>query len=300
MAGKHKILFGTSGWSYDDWKGVFYPLKTPSRFDYLRFAAEYFDALEINSTFYRPPSPATAASWVRRTADKPAFEFTAKLHQRFTHARGEPWTPAEAADFKRGIDPLADAGKLGGLLMQFPWSFRNTPTHRKWLEAVIAEFNQYPLFLEVRHASWDNPQVLDFLNDAAVAMVSVDQPLFANSLPPTEKVTAHLGYVRLHGRNYRDWFSKDAGRDARYDYLYSEDELKAWVTTIRKISQDAKKLFVFNNNHYQGQAAANSLELKHLLTEERLPVPPDLLRAYPRLAKIAPETQRTERQGRLL
>ncbi|MCD6404334.1 MAG: DUF72 domain-containing protein [Planctomycetes bacterium] len=300
MGAKQRVLFGTSGWSYEDWKGTFYPRKAPGKFDYLGFAARYFDALEINSTFYRPPSPRTAASWVRRTADREGFEFTAKLHQRFTHQRSQPWTKADADVFKSGIDPLAEAGKLGGLLMQFPWSFRNTSGHRKWLEAVIAEFREYPLFLEVRHKSWQDPEILSYLGDAEVGLVDVDQPLFPGSLEPGGRVTAARGYVRLHGRNRANWFRKDVGRDARYDYLYSEDELKHWVERIRSLAKETQKVFVFNNNHYQAQAAANSLELKSLLTGERLPLPGDLLRTYPRLEQIGKTTGIGETQGRLL
>jgi uncharacterized protein YecE (DUF72 family) len=293
------VLFGTAGWSYEDWKGAFYPEKPPSRFDYLRFAAGKFDALEINSTFYRPPTARMAKSWVRRTADLKGFEFTAKLHERFTHRRGEQWTEAEAAAYKEGIDPLQEAGKLGGILLQFPWSFKNTPESRKWLEAVVEEFREYPLFLEVRHKSWASDDFFHYLDEAGVGFVDVDQPLFSGSLPPTERVTAKRSYVRLHGQNKEKWFDENAQGWQRYDYLYSEDELAKWVTKIRDLSRKAEKVFVFNNNHYRGQAAANSLELKNLLTGEKLPVPPDLLATYPRLSRIA-APQAGETQPRLL
>ncbi len=300
MAESQNVLFGTSGWSYEDWKGAFYPEKPPSRFDYLRFAAEHFEALEVNSTFYRPATERMAKSWVRRTADLKDFEFTAKLHQRFTHERGEAWTSPEAAAYKEGIEPLAEAGKLGGILVQFPWSFKNTPESRRWLEAVVEEFKEYPLFLEVRHKSWASDEFFRYLDDAGVGFVDVDQPLFSGSLPPTEKVTGRRGYVRLHGQNKEKWFDEKAEAWQRYDYLYSEDELAKWVTKIRDISKKADKVFVFNNNHYRGQAAANSLELKSLLTGARVPVPGDLIATYPRLSRVASPGKGGEKQARLL
>jgi len=299
MAGFQNCLFGTSGWSYEDWKGLFYPEKCPSKFDSLRFAAEHFDALEINSTFYRPPSPKTAQSWARRTEDLPGFEFTAKLHQRFTHQREKPWTANEADIYRRGIDPLAEAGKLGGILVQFPWSFKNTPESRAWLERLVGEFRRYPLFVEVRHNSWATADFLAFLDANEAGFVEVDQPLFSSSLTPGERVTAKRGYVRFHGRNKANWFAEGAGRNARYDYLYNEAELADWVGRIRKISTKAEKVFVFSNNHFRGQAAVNSLELKSLLTGEKLAVPAELLKAYPRLSKVA-RPQEGESQGRLI
>ena len=297
MAEFKSFLFGTSGWSYEDWRGVFYPEHPGGSFDSLQYAAEYFDALEINSTFYRPPSPKTAASWARRTEHKDGFLFTAKLHQRFTHQRHERWSDPEASVFKRGMDPLAQAGKLGGILVQFPWSFRNVPENRKWLAAVIGEFKNYPLFIEVRHASWATDDFFGYLDNAGVGLVDIDQPLFDNSLAPSGRVTGSNAYVRLHGRNRENWFKEGAGRDARYDYLYDEGELAEWVKRIRTLSKKADTVFVFTNNHYRGQAAVNSLELKSLLTGEKLPVPPELLAAYPRAKQIATPG---ESQGQLL
>ncbi len=299
VAERQRILFGTRGWSYADWKGVFYPEERPRGFSELSFAAEYFDALEVNSTFYRPASPAMAASWAKRVEGKKGFEFTAKLYQRFTHNREEQWTAAEADEVKRGMAPLAEAGKLGGILVQFPWSFKNEAVERKWLERLVAEFAEYPLYLEVRHDSWREEDFFKYLDEAGVGFVDIDQPVIGKSIPPMEKVTGGKGYVRFHGRNAKAWFAKDAGRDARYDYLYDENELSAWVERIRKMTGSAEKVFVFNNNHYRGQAAVNSLELKSLLTGERVEAPAELVAAYPRLGLIVKKSG-GEKQGRLM
>ncbi len=299
MAREHRVLFGTAGWSFEDWKGIVYPEKRPKGFDELRHMAQYFDSVEINVTFYRPPYPNMVKSWLRRTADFPDFRFTAKLHQRFTHQRGAPWTSAEADEYKRGIAPLADAGRLGGLLAQFPWSFKNTDEDREWLERVIAEFGGFGLFLEVRHDSFRKDDFFDYLDGRGVGFVNIDQPLFHGSLPPTERVTGQRGYVRLHGRNFKEWFRDAAGRNARYDYLYSTAELEEWLKKIREIAAEAQATYVINNNHYRGQAAANSLELKSLYEERKVAAPASLVEAYPRIVPFV-EPEKGEAQGRLV
>ncbi len=298
MSESRKTLFGTAGWSYEDWKGHFYPQR-PGRLDMLAFAAEYFDVIEVNSTFYHPPSPRTTRSWVRRTAHLEGFEFTVKLHQRFTHQRAEQWSPAEADTFRRGIGPLADAGRLGGILVQFPWSFKNTQDSRRWLSRIVDAFTDYCLFVEVRHDSWSQESFFEWLDEKRVGFVDVDQPLFSGSLPPVERVTGGRGYVRLHGQNRANWFKEDAETYQRYDYLYSADELQEWVLKLREIGQAAERTYCINNNHYRAQAAANSLELKSLFCGDTVAVPGPLLASYPRLRQIARQ-QEDESQGRLL
>lgn len=298
MSGYGNVLFGTSGWSYEDWKCVFYPESRQRGFNELAYSASFFDALEINSTFYRPAAAATAASWARRVAERRGFQFTAKLFQRFTHEREERWTTAEADEVKRGMSALAEAGKLGGILIQFPWSFKNTPEERDWLEALVKEFKEFPLFLEVRHDSWRTEEFFGYLDSVGVGFVDIDQPVIGRSIPPMDKVTGRSGYVRLHGRNSKAWFKdKEDFPGARYDYLYNEEELREWVARIKKLSGEADKVFVFNNNHYRGQAAVNSLELRHLLTGVPVAVPQSLLASYPRLKAI---TATQEGQGSLI
>lgn len=299
MTEKQRVLFGTAGWSYPDWQGTVYPDRKPRGFDDLRYISEYFDAVELNVTFYRPPQPNTAKSWARRTADRKRFKFTAKLHQRFTHQREERWTAAQADEYKRGIAPLAEAGKLGGILLQFPWSFKNTPPDRKWLEAVIEEFKEFPLFVEIRHDSWRDDTLLEYLDGAGVGFVNIDQPVFRDSLPPTRAVTGNKGYIRLHGRNADAWFDERSGRNERYNYLYDEDELAEWVEKLRDVAARAESVFLISNNHYRGQAAVNSLELMSLFEDRKVPVPHPLLETYPRLERIA-AGEETESQGRLL
>ncbi len=281
-----RIFVGTAGWSYEDWDGIVYPAPRPRGFHPLPFLARSIDLVEINSTFYRPATAAMAQSWVQKVAAFREFLFAVKLHQAFTHAQEDP-APGAADLFKRGIEPLVAAGRLAALLVQFPWSFLNTPENRGRLETLFDLFAEYPLALEVRHSSWDNDEVRDELRRRQVALCNIDQPVIGKSLGPSSVTTdRRFAYVRLHGRNYQNWFREGAGRDARYDYLYSKDELSEWVQRIRDLAASSDRVYVITNNHYRGQALANALQLKNMATGEKLEIPEGLLRQYPLLEEI--------------
>jgi uncharacterized protein YecE (DUF72 family) len=283
MRKRAPVRVGVAGWDYPDWKGVLYPKPKPRGFDPVRYLANYIDLIEINSTFYRPQTPEVARRWVDRIADIEGFRYTAKLSRRFTHERGSAWTRAEVKEVKAGMSVLNDAGVLDALLIQFPWSFKNEPNSREWLDDLTRTFEEYPLVVEVRHEGWNNPEFYAWLTDRAIGFVNVDQPLFKKSLKPSAHITSHAGYVRVHGRNYMEWFRKDAGRDARYDYLYSAEELEPWVERTRKIAADktTQNVDVVFNNHYKAQAVVNAVQFKALLTDEPATVPPLLYESYP-------------------
>lgn len=276
------IRFGPAGFQYKDWESVVYPLPKPPRFDPLGYIASYFDTCEINSTFYGPARPSTVESWIRRVEHNPSFRFTAKLHQRFTHQRKEPWSQDEVDEVRAGMDPMMEAGKLGALLLQFPWSFRREDDTREWLDDVVTTFRDYPLVLEVRHSSWNTPAFFDALAARGIGFVNIDQPLFKNSIKPSALATAPVGYVRVHGRNYQDWFRPDAGRDARYDYLYTAGELKPWAERTKEIAAEppTEDVFVVTNNHFRGKAAVNALMLKSMVEGRPVPAPPGLVAEY--------------------
>lgn len=276
-----RVHVGTAGWSYKDWEGVFYPWPHPRGFDPLAYVARYVDAVEVNSTFYRPVDPGAARGWVDRVADFERFAYTAKLWRRFTHERDTAFTRAEVALVRRGMRPLHDAGKLGAVLAQFPWSFRRTDENRQWLDDVVRAFEELPLVVEVRHASWDVPEFYEELVERSIGFVNIDQPLFRHSVKPSATVTAPVGYVRIHGRNYRDWFRKNAGVEARYDYLYSPAELAPWAArSTRLAAGGADEVFTITNNHYRAQAAVNAIQLKGMLLDEPVPAPEPLYAAY--------------------
>src|SRR5256714_12269262 len=291
------IRIGPAGWSYADWRGRVYPEGAGSKFDTLALVAKYFDTAEINSSFYYPPKPETARAWLERTAHNPNFIFTAKLHKVFTHKR-DRLTDKDEGAFREGIDPIRDAAKLGALLIQFPWSFKNDREERIYLEQLIERFKDYPLVVELRHESWNHPRILQTLEDLGVGLCDIDQPQFANSIKPSAEVTSSIGYIRLHGRNYQNWFREEANVMERYDYLYSRDELDPWIDRIKEISDKAKETFVITNNHARGQSLVNAFEILAQLEEEKMPGPAKLIETYPRLSEsVEPDDE--EAQGSL-
>jgi uncharacterized protein YecE (DUF72 family) len=283
---EHEIRVGPAGWSYDDWKGIVYPARTPSKFDQLAYIAEFFNTIEINSSFYRPPSAQASSSWARRVAHNKHFKFSAKLYQKFTHDRGQA-TREDEASYRGGIDPLMTAGKLGALLLQFPWSFKNTETDREYLDGLIEKFKDYPLVVELRHASWNQAEIYQWLESHQVGFCNIDQPLFARSIKPSARATSRVGYVRLHGRNYESWFSdlgnRPEDRAERYNYLYSPEELAPWIERIEDVARQASNTYVITNNHFQGKGVVNGLEIRSRLEGKKLPGPVTLIAEYPRI-----------------
>src|SRR5688572_13277499 len=256
------IRVGTSGWNYPSgkgtWNGIFYPVPPGRRtrkaggFDELGFYAEHFDTVEINSTFYGVPAPATARGWAERTP--PGFEFSLKLYQKFTHpdmfhkATGrDPWSlgQKDVDEFRHAIDPLAAAGKLGALLAQFPASFRNEPDTRAYLEWLLERFRGYQVAVELRHRSWsDQPvETLQLLDAFGGAWAQIDEPKFQFSIRQNLLPNARtFYYLRLHGRNAKAWWKHDKSED-RYNYLYSADELRPFAEAAKEASRDVKKAY---------------------------------------------------------
>lgn len=297
MRALRDIRVGPAGWSYADWRGRVYPDSAGTKFDTLALVAKYFDTAEINSSFYHPPSPETARSWLQRIEHNPNFVFTAKLYRTFTHERGKATNEDEKL-YREGIDPLLQAGKLGAVLVQFPWSFRNDIQERNYLNQLVERFKEYPLVVELRHESWNNPRLLQTLEDLGVGLCDIDQPLFHDSIKPSAEVTSDIGYIRLHGRNYQNWFREEANVVERYDYLYSPEELDPWVNRIKEVAAKAKQTFVITNNHARGQSLVNAFEILAELEEEKVPGPAKLIETYPRLAEsVEPDDE--DEQGRL-
>jgi len=281
-----KYYVGTAGWSYEDWEGIVYPMARGRGFHPLLYLGDYINIVEINSTFYRPASPALALSWFRKVEGRPDFLFSVKLHQAFSHGRRDIGQ-RDADDFKAGIELLRVKQRLAALLIQFPWSYAGTAANTDYLLRLFGLFAGYPLALEVRHSSWDAPGFYDLLRENGVAFCNIDQPVFKNSIGPSAVSTnPDFAYVRLHGRNYENWFREEAGRDARYDYLYAKDELGEWVERIKGLGTKSGKVYVITNNHYRGQAMANALQIRNMITGEKVDVPELLLEKYPVLREI--------------
>ena len=297
MADRSRIYIGTAGWSYKDWEGIVYPAQIKKSQHPVAYLAQYIDLLEINTSFYGHIKPEWGKLWSRMAREvNPEFVFTAKLNKAFTHspiavvestsAETIRSTSEDERLSKDGLDSIANENMLGALLVQFPISFKNTNANRDYLDSVIEKFKQYPLVVEVRHNSWTNERTLKYFAEKGVAFCNIDQPNLGDAIRPTEHVTGPIGYVRLHGRNYEQWFDSDSRND-RYNYLYTEPELERWKTRIDTIAQKAGKTFVVANNHFEGKAAVNALQLKSMLKGGPVKVPELLVKRYWELGEIA-------------
>jgi len=291
-AAPSNIRVGPAGWSYPDWSGYVYPKRRPKGFHEATYLAQFFDTIEINTSFYAPMRADHAKQWIDRVAANPRFLFTAKLWQKFTH-EGIVIPASIAAEDDRavraGFDVLHKAGKLGAMLLQFPFSFHRNKESRAYLEQLLRRFADYPLAVEVRHASWNDAEILAILRERRVAFCNIDQPVIGKSLEPSAEVTAPIGYVRFHGRRYDTWFSDDASVPSyeRYNYLYSAKELEPWAARIETLAEKARNVFVVTNNHYLGKGVVNALQLVSLLSGEKVDVPEALREKYPELNQIA-------------
>lgn len=276
------IRYGPAGWEYRDWAGTVYPRPLPRGFDPLRYLSAWFDTVEVNATFYRPFTAEAARRWAERVEDRPGFRFAVKAWRRFTHEREAPPTAAEIADGRAPLDALREVGRLGAVLVQFPWSFKRSSENEEWLREVFRALGGLPLVLEVRHASWEAPDFFAELAGRGVGIVNVDQPMFHGSLAPSARVTAPVAYVRVHGRNWKDWFREGAGRDARYDYLYREGELRPWAARVRALDADPSRpdVFVVTNNHFEGKAVANAKMLEAMVRGRKVGAPAPLVDRY--------------------
>jgi len=293
------IRVGTSGWNYPagrgTWNGVFYPARRPRGFDELSYYAERFDTVEVNSTFYRPPDPAQTRRWVERTpAD---FLFSVKLYQKFTHpdmflARNgvSDWnlSAGDFDEFRRGLDPLVDADRLGALLIQFPASFHAGPETRGYLDWLLTGLRDYPLAVELRHRTWSDAMddTVSRLDAHHASWVFIDEPKFRDSIRQPAAVADSTVYVRLHGRNAAEWWDHAESAD-RYNYLYSRAELAPIAEGARRAAASGRNVMMYLNNHFSAKAAANAAVLKH---ELGLPVdgeyPREMIERYPELSGI--------------
>lgn len=279
------LYIGPAGWSYPDWRGVVYPQKRPRNFSELSFIANYFNTVEINSTFYKIPSLETVHRWLEQVMARDDFQFCVKLDRQFTHSQAHI-DPAMAAHFKHILSPFVEQQKLGAVLIQFPWQFKKSDATMARLLNIADLLQEFPCAFEFRHASWQNDDVLNLLAERQVAFVNIDQPVIGDLVKPSGAVTTNFGYVRFHGRNSAAWFADDAGRDERYNYLYSDSELASWMQPIGEMSKKAEQMFIIFNNHFRGQALINAFQIMHQVTKEKPLAPETLLRYFPQAAKF--------------
>lgn len=280
---KPKLYIGTAGWSYKDWVGSFYPFSQSEDFNWLEFYSRYFNAVEVNASYYAYLSPRVAESWLRQTEDRNVFLFTVKLHRDFTHKRKYGKEQIEAVKYI--LDLLKKEERLGGLLMQFPYSFDFNNANVEYLRKLIETFEEYEKFVEVRHKSWKGKKA------KTVTFCSIDQPEIGESIGFEPVAGNGAAYVRLHGRNAEEWkkslnnFGKKQTyeeRNARYQYLYSPGEIIEIADKIKELYDEVKKIFVITNNHPRGDAVVNAFELMHYLNDRRkIKMPETIVRAFP-------------------
>ena len=255
------IYFGTSGFSYKDWVGPYYPQGT-QRSEWLEFYAREFNVTELNFSYYRVPTRSTLERLVTKTPDD--FLFTLKAHQDMTHNREDNEGVFET--FVESLEPLIEAGKFGCILAQFPWSFRPGEDGRRYLAFLRQQLEDLPVVIEFRRREWIREETFDFLREHNLGFCCVDQPRLKGLIPPVSEATNSIGYVRFHGRNARKWWQHDEAWE-RYDYTYRAEELEGWVPKIRQLEENTDSTFVFANNHWQGQAVQTARQLRMLLPD---------------------------------
>ena len=254
-----QVRIGTSGYSFADWVGNFYPPKI-DKGKMLDYYVKHFSTVEINMTYYRIPSPRVFENMVSKAPS--GFDFMVKVPQSFTHRRTD--LDQDIAAFREAITPLVESGKLSGLLAQFPYSFKFSPPTLDYLSVCRDAVAPNPLFVEFRHDGWVNRPMYDRLRGEQIGYVAVDEPPLRGLLKPNWFATTDTAYIRLHGRNAEQWWN---GGALRYDYNYSHNELEYWKEKVRKIMKKVKKTYVFFNNCHLGQAADNAQQFAQMLDE---------------------------------
>ncbi len=253
-------LFGTSGFSYDDWKGSFYP-ESIKKSEMLSFYTGQFKTVELNVSYYTIPSADSFAKMASKTGDD--FEFIVKVHQETTHRRRDSKTYVDM--LIESLKPLSEQNKLAGLLAQFPYSFPNSESNRKYLLSTKEFVKDIPLFVVFRNDSWAKFAIKGFLRTNDIGYVNVDEPNLKGLLPQQDWLTSNIGYIRFHGRNEKKWW--DGKGSERYEYNYSSDQLKGWLVRISDILKKSYKSYIFFNNHPKGNAPANAQTMKAMLEQ---------------------------------
>lgn len=289
-----KLFIGTAGWSYKDWVGNFYPQQQSSNFDWLKFYSQYFNCVEVNSTYYTYLYPNIAKGWIKKVEDKEDFVFTLKLHQDFTHKR--KYSNENIKSVQDNLKILSNENRLGGLLIQFPYSFPFSLSAAQYIQILNEIFKEHNQFVEVRHSSWNRAEAFDFFKQLDVSLCTIDQPEIGRAVQFNPLLTNEKAYIRFHGRNVEAWiksinnFSKEQSyeqQSERYKYLYSPGELTETLQKIRELYDKVKEIYIIMNNHPQGNAVANAFEMMHMLNNQiKIEIPETTLQCFSRLKEI--------------
>jgi uncharacterized protein YecE (DUF72 family) len=278
-----ELRCGPSGWSYPDWEGRVFPRPHPRSFHPIEFLADRFDTIEIAQTFTEMGRPELARLWASKVDHNPRFRFTARLNRRFTHERS--LDRQEIRQFSEGLRPLTDQGKLGCVLMQFPFSFRYTEENKDFLIRLRRALHPLPLVAELRHRTWATEEGVGSLIDYHIGYCNLDQPQTVRAAGPGAYLTWRIGYVKLHGRvtgPAHEEFGTPADdiRDesAGKDYLYTLAELQDWKARIERVARFSEQTFVVFANHGAGKSVINAMQMQGLLgSQDRKAAPAPLL-----------------------
>jgi uncharacterized protein YecE (DUF72 family) len=288
------FYIGTAGWSYKDWVPSFYPKKQSGNFDWLQFYAHYFNCVEVNASYYTYLNPKVVEGWIRKVEDSENFIFNIKLHQDFTHKRN--FNDENIKGVRFNLELLKKTERLGGLLIQFPYSFSFDELSIAYISKLRDIFSDINCFVEVRHSTWRNKKAYEFFKESDITFCTIDQPEVGQAIPFDPVITNDKAYIRFHGRNVEAWkksisnFGKPQTyeeQSSRYKYLYSPGELVEIAQQIKSIEPKVKEIHIIMNNHPRGDAVANAFELIHLLEERnQVNMPGTIIKAYPRLEEI--------------
>jgi len=281
---QQKIFVGMGGWDLPPFHQYFYPPKPKKGFRKLEFYSQFFDSVEINVTFYNTALTADhARRWLRDVAANKNFMFTVKLYRGFTHTLDA--TNEDVRSVRRLLEPIAEAGKLGGIVAQFPQSFVSTSERRQYLRQFSRVFYPHRVFVEVRHASWNDPFFFNLLEENNLHLVNVDLPPLWNSMPLTSLAWNDVAYFRMMGRNVKTWNHPELGE--RYDYYYNEKELDDLLQRMKKLREQSNTLFVVFHNDPEANSLVNGFQLRHLVRKPPVLVPRGMIRAFPELKGIS-------------
>ncbi len=253
------LYIGTAGYSYPDWVGAVYPRGT-KKADMLELYAREFGFSEINSTYYHLPGWKMMEGLAKKAP--PGFRFAVKAFQQMTHARDAG--QEVFIQFAGALSPLVENGKIACVLAQFPYSFHCSQENRDYLRKFRELLPGLPVAVEFRNQRWVRQDTFELLKEEKMAYVCVDEPDLKGLVKPLAVVTAPPAYLRFHGRNAARWYNHRESYE-RYDYLYTEAELKDWLPRIAVLQERADEVYVSFNNHYRGQAVTNARMIRDMI-----------------------------------
>jgi uncharacterized protein YecE (DUF72 family) len=281
-----RVYVGMGGWALPAFDADFYPARTGKGFRKLEYLSLFFDMVEVNATFYTTELTARQSSrWLVDVSHNKWFLFTVKLFQGFTHTMNA--TEHDVTAIHKLLEPLVREEKLGGLVLQFPHSFVNSEQNRRHMKELSETFRRYPLFVEVRHDSWNRDETFQFLRDHKLHLVNVDLPQIKRHMPFTTQAWGDVAYFRMMGRNAKDW---NRGVQFRYNYFYSQDELEDLARRIETVQPKTQRTFAVFHNDPNAHSPVNGFQLRRILNnKETMTIPSNLVAKFPQLREIVEE-----------